>query len=95
MAGMKYPWRHPDGSICQVYVLLAGATLLFATCFAILLTNIWTGILVLLPGLLIAWLAKALEWQNRQLDSTISALQLVAVQKCHRKSAPDGYECHV
>ena len=91
---MKTPWRHPDGSICHIYVLLAGMALLLAT-YSALPANIWMGLLVLLPGLLIAWLAKALEWQQQQLDAAVGALQLVAVLGCHCKSAPEGYECYV
>lgn len=98
----KWPqsiWLYPDGSICQVALLIVVATLVFSACaFAILGTSVvFIAVETLVLGLLIAWLEKRVAWRDKQLDCACSALLDAAVQKCRCQSFPEGYEgcCYV
>ena len=75
-------WLQPDGSTCQVCLLLTGATLLFSACFAILSTNIWSGVLFLMPGLIIAFLVKNAVWSEQKLSILRNVLLEMAFQEC-------------
>lgn len=75
-------WLQPDGSTCQVCLLLTGATLLFSACFAILNANIWTGFLFFVPGLIITFLVKNAVWSEQKLSILRNVLLDMAFQEC-------------
>lgn len=77
-------WLHPDGSISQIYLLIAVGTLVFVACiFAMYGANmVFIPVETLVLGLLIASLVKHEEWQNRQLDWACRALLDIAFQEC-------------
>lgn len=96
----KWPqsiWLHPDGSICDVALLIAVASLVFSACFFALALSILVSLETLVLGLLIASLVKNGAWQREQLGWACSALLDTGVQECRCKSFPEGFDgcCHV
>ncbi len=91
-------WLQPDGSTCQEYLFIAGATLLFTASFAILNADIWWGVSFLVPGLIIASLVKNAVWSKRKLSILRNTLLEMAFEecRCNRNSiiteAPDEPE---
>ena len=76
-------WLQPDESICQVSLFITGVTLLLTASFAILNANIWSGVLLLVPGLVIASLVKNAEWSKRKLSILRNVLLDIAFNECH------------
>jgi hypothetical protein len=89
------PWRHPDGSICQVYPTIAGFSLLLFLFSTAKDGAVYALFLFMAPGLLIAHMAKRLEWKTRELNCSYSLLLEFASKDCLR-SIPlqEGYQCH-
>ena len=75
-------WLQPDGSTCQEYLIITGVTLLFTASFAILSANIWSGVLFLVPGLIIASLVKHAMWSAQTLSILRNVLLDMAFQEC-------------
>jgi hypothetical protein len=88
-AWVQSRWLHPDGSVCQVYQLLASMTLLLAACF-FAMYGAGSSLITLAVGLVIASFSKHVEWQHQRLNWACGALLIAAVQECCCKSFPEG-----
>lgn len=91
-------WLQPDGSVCQVYLLIASISLMMDICWGIIGSDfIKSTVIFFLPGMVIAYLSKRLEWKDQQIVLTCSALNYVAIQGCRCNNFPeeDKGSCHV
>ena len=81
-AWVQSQWLQPDGNICQVFIGIAGLTLVLTLCFDVEEKDIIRSVPFLVLGLLIAYLVKNAAWSKRKLSILRNVLLDMAFQEC-------------
>ena len=91
-AWVEARYQQPNGSTCQVYLGIAGITLLLA--FICIPAGGIPVLVTLLIGFLIASMAKHEEWKDEKLLALRNALLRIAFEEC-RCGSKSHCHCHV